>query len=111
LRRIGDAASVNAPVTVRFGTNYSLDKNGPRVCNCPALLVWEIAMQDYDIHIFNPAGHLSLSVSGRYASDLAARRAAEHLTKENERVEVWSSKGRIFVATPRAATGGTQSAA
>jgi hypothetical protein len=67
-------------------------------------------MQDYDIHVFNQAGQLSLSMSGSYASDFAATRAAEHLCKDHERVEVWSGKGCIFTSAPRA-TGGKQSVA
>ena len=58
-------------------------------------------MQDYDIHLFNEAGNLSLSMTGNYASDFAAIRAAEHLCKEHEKVEVWSGQGCIFASAPR----------
>jgi hypothetical protein len=58
-------------------------------------------MQDYDIHLFNQVGNLSLSITGNYASDFAAIRAAEHLCKEHEKVEVWSGDGCIFSSTPR----------
>lgn len=57
-------------------------------------------MQDYDIHLFNQAGRLSLSMSAHYPSDLAAIRAAEHLCKDHEKVEVWSGEGRIFRYAP-----------
>jgi hypothetical protein len=86
---------------VRFGTDIVLDKRAARVWNRPRILVWNIAMQDYDIHLFNAAGHLSLNMSGSFASDRAAIRAAEQLCKVRERVEVWSSDGRIFASTPR----------
>ena len=62
-------------------------------------------MQDYDIHLFNQAGNLSLNMSGSFASDLAAIRAAEHLCKAQERVEVWSGNGCIFTSVPRAPGG------
>jgi hypothetical protein len=62
-------------------------------------------MQDYDIHLFNEAGHLSLNMSGSFASDNAAIRAAEQLCKGRERVEVWSGNGCIFAAAPRSASG------
>jgi hypothetical protein len=60
-------------------------------------------MQDYDIHVFNEAGKLSLNMSGKYTSDFAAIRAAEHFCKEHERVEVWSGNGCIFASPPRPA--------
>ena len=68
-------------------------------------------MQDYDIHVFNEAGKLSLNVSGSYVSDFAAVRAAEHLCKEHERVEVWSGSGCIFTSAPRSTRGDKVSAA
>ena len=67
-------------------------------------------MQDYDIHIFNQAGKLSLNMSGSYASDFAAIRAAEHLCKNHERVEVWTGDGCIFSSAPRPASGGLPAA-
>ena len=57
-------------------------------------------MQDYDIHLFNQAGRLSLSLSGHYASDSAAIRAAEDICKEHEKVEVWNGEGCIFAYAP-----------
>lgn len=60
-------------------------------------------MQDYDIHLFNEDGKLSLNMTGSYASDFAAIRAAEHLCKAHERVEVWSGNGCIFASAPGAA--------
>ena len=70
-------------------------------------------MQDYDIHLFNQAGNLSLSMTGNYVSDFAAIRAAEHLCKDHEKVEVWSGNGCIFASAPRgeAGPGGHLSAA
>lgn len=62
-------------------------------------------MQDYDIHLFNEAGHLSLNMSGSFASDNAAVRAAEHLCKARERVEVWSGNGCIFASGPHNTSG------
>jgi hypothetical protein len=59
-------------------------------------------MQDYDIRLFNKAGNLSLSMTGNYASDFAAIRAAEHLCRDHERVEVWNGIGCIFASVPRA---------
>jgi hypothetical protein len=59
-------------------------------------------MRDYDIRVFNQAGSLSLCMSGNYASDFAAIRAAEHLCKEHEKVEVWNGQGCIFASAPRA---------
>jgi len=60
-------------------------------------------MQDYDIHLFNAAGNLSLNMSGSFSSDSAAIRAAEQLCKPQERVEVWGSNGCIFASALRAA--------
>ena len=57
-------------------------------------------MQDYDIHLFNQSGRLSLSMAGHYPSDIAAIRAAEHICKEHEKVEVWSGEGCIFAYAP-----------
>jgi hypothetical protein len=62
-------------------------------------------MQDYDIRLFNRSGALSLSMSGNYASDFAAIRAAEHLCREHEKVEVWNGSGCIFASTPRGDSG------
>jgi hypothetical protein len=59
-------------------------------------------MQDYDIRLFNEMGNLSLSMTGNYTSDFAAIRAAEHLCREHEKVEVWSGNGCIFASAPRA---------
>jgi hypothetical protein len=58
-------------------------------------------MQDYDIHLFNAAGKLSLNMSSSFANDAAAIRAAEHLCKARERVEVWGGNGRIFASALR----------
>ena len=41
----------------------------------------------------------------------AAVRAAEHLCKEHERVEVWSGSGCIFTSAPRSTRGDKVSAA
>ena len=57
-------------------------------------------MRDYDIRLFNQQGQLSLSMSGNYVSDFAAIRAAEHLCKDNETIEVWSGEGCIFASAP-----------
>ena len=62
-------------------------------------------MQDYDIHLFNAAGNLSLNMSGSFSSDSAAIRAAEQLCKPQERVEVWGSNGCIFASPPRTVYG------
>jgi hypothetical protein len=62
----------------------------------------ERIMQDYDIHLFNQAGQLSLSMTGNYISDFAAIRAAEYLCKAHEKVEVWTGNGCIFSSSPRA---------
>jgi hypothetical protein len=62
-------------------------------------------MQAYDIHLFNEAGQLSLNMSGSFASDNAAIRAAEQLCKGRERVEVWSSNGCVFASAPRCSNG------
>lgn len=64
-------------------------------------------MQDYDIHLFNQAGHLSLSLCGHYASDIAAIRAAEDICKSHEKVEVWSGDGCIFSYAPDELVGHT----
>jgi hypothetical protein len=58
-------------------------------------------MRDYDIRVFNQSGNLSLSMSRNYVSDFAAIRAAEHLCKDHEKVEVWSGQGCIFSSIPR----------
>ncbi|HWY63407.1 MAG TPA: hypothetical protein VNW15_16010 [Rhizomicrobium sp.] len=68
-------------------------------------------MQDYDIHLFNETGKLSLSMRGNYASDFAAIRAAEYLCKEHEKVEVWSGEGCIFASAPRGDSGSHLTAA
>ena len=58
-------------------------------------------MQDYDIRIFNDAGHFSLCVAGRYFSDAAAIRAAKEFCRDHDSVEVWNGRGRVFAQTSR----------
>jgi hypothetical protein len=82
-------------------TNICLDKVSPLVSNPHRVLVWGIAMQDYDIHLFNEAGQLSLNMSGSFLNNGAAIHAAQQLCKKRERVEVWSSEGCIFASRPR----------